>query len=448
MWLNQPGKHVQAAKLAYLDSLRGIASIIVILAHYVAVFYPYAIFGDSYRRSSSWEDWLRVPPLSLVMSGHYAVCLFFILSGYVLSIKFFSGAARLGELTQAVLKRPVRLGGVVLITVLLGYALMQGNLLPWSRPGEGLEKYPWLATFWQTTPTWQSFLVDAALHPFSSGTTYNPPLWTIEKELVGSYIVFATVGVALRLNQRWRLAVLAVLVLVTFKTLYVGFIIGMLFAAARSLQQVALPERVGGRIQRILRPLTTCLLLGSGLWLGSQLHYVAASPADMPADMLAGWAATITKTAHDFGTGGAAMLGAALTFAACWSAPPLQRALDARPLRFLGRISFAVYALHFLLLGSLSVALDQRLMNTLGRDLSALVTTLVSFACLIPLAALVTRWIDRPSIVASSIVADQLRRMGAKIAAGCSRLRLQTMGECRMTAGCENEGSATDCRAA
>ncbi|MGN6544963.1 MAG: acyltransferase family protein, partial [Aureliella sp.] len=155
------------AKLAHLDALRGLAAVVVVLAHSVGAFYPHAIFGEPFAPNSTAEMVLRVPPLSLAIASHSAVCLFFILSGYVLSLNFLTRPHRPGQLAQAMLKRPVRLGGLVVFTIVGGYLLMLSGAMI---SGEA-EAAPWLAGFWKSTPDVAHFLCDLLFQPFASGTT-------------------------------------------------------------------------------------------------------------------------------------------------------------------------------------------------------------------------------------------------------------------------------------
>lgn len=349
---------------------------VVVLAHSVGAFYPHAIFGEPYAPRSGAEMLLRVPPLSLAIASHSAVCLFFILSGYVLSLNFLTRPSRPGQLVEAMLKRPLRLGGLVVFTLIAGYSLMlSGALIPGIDAGG--KAMLWLAGFWQNTPNFQAFVLDVLFAPFASGEIYNPPLWTIHKELVGSYLVFGYVAFSKKLSTRGRWIFLAALGLLTFRSLYVGFVLGLAFAQAQS-QAIRIPK---------FRSVTWAMLLG-GLWLAGQLHYLRRDPSAESA---------LARLANDFGTGGSAMAGALLIFAAVWLDERFQRALDSRVLRFFGSISFAMYALHFLVLGSLTWHAYRAFQPSLGHHWAAICATVVSYAFLIVLSIAAARWIDRPS---------------------------------------------------
>ena len=72
-------------RLLALDVLRGIAAFIVVLGH-LFLMYPEALRMEI-------PTWLRISVLRVLVNGHASVILFFVLSGYVLSIPFLRGNA-------------------------------------------------------------------------------------------------------------------------------------------------------------------------------------------------------------------------------------------------------------------------------------------------------------------------------------------------------------------
>ena len=78
-------------KVKFLDGLRGVAAFIVVIAHYIQVFYPTVFNGniESIHTKNNLELIFYKTPLNLFFNANFCVCIFFVLSGYVLSIKFF-----------------------------------------------------------------------------------------------------------------------------------------------------------------------------------------------------------------------------------------------------------------------------------------------------------------------------------------------------------------------
>ncbi|KAG8156490.1 hypothetical protein KVR01_013594 [Diaporthe batatas] len=72
--------HREARKTAYLDGLRGLAATIVFIEHFGLPFYP-SIVGSN---ASEWS-YLQLPIIRLLYHGSFAVSVFFVISGFVLS---------------------------------------------------------------------------------------------------------------------------------------------------------------------------------------------------------------------------------------------------------------------------------------------------------------------------------------------------------------------------
>ena len=79
-------------KIIYLQGLRGTAALGVVLHHFFCAFYPMAVFatGPSHWQ---WEKLFWSTPLGLLIAGRSLICLFFILSGYVLSLPYFGAGS-------------------------------------------------------------------------------------------------------------------------------------------------------------------------------------------------------------------------------------------------------------------------------------------------------------------------------------------------------------------
>ena len=84
---------IERSRVQYLEGLRGIAALQVVLLHFVSGFLP-----DTAEHAFA--------PLHVLWDGHTAVYVFFLISGAVLTPSF----ARGGAWPRQVVKRLVRLG--------------------------------------------------------------------------------------------------------------------------------------------------------------------------------------------------------------------------------------------------------------------------------------------------------------------------------------------------
>lgn len=97
-------------RLHYLDSLRGIAAILVVVYHFIGW---------------KWADKLSFKLASILFNGSDAVSFFFVLSGFVLTFKYFNKEGDI-KMTDYIYKRILRLYPPYLFTLLL-------NFLYWNR---------------------------------------------------------------------------------------------------------------------------------------------------------------------------------------------------------------------------------------------------------------------------------------------------------------------------
>jgi len=141
-------------KLGYLESLRGIAALVVVFAHYAVGFYP-ALFwpgADHAHTAGNVEFLIAGTPLNVLYNGDFSVSIFFVLSGFVLSYKFFKDRTSDVLLAPLVAKRYVRLLVPVLFSNVLAYAMLSSSLF-FSGPASAITRSSeWLVGFWRFGP--------------------------------------------------------------------------------------------------------------------------------------------------------------------------------------------------------------------------------------------------------------------------------------------------------
>jgi len=214
-------------RLGFLDGLRGWAAVVVLFHH---------IFVDGLPANSFMANrlfWAKV----FFMNGTFAVCLFFVISGFSLSMGYLQTGDERG-LARMAAGRYVRLALPIFVICAITYLLLMLNIIPPAaqRPNP-------LDVFATFTPTLNGLFEFSLFGTFvfrSNAENYNPPLWTMFYEFLGSFMVFAIVAVL----RSWRLrtwilgALFAVLALYgPFFSLFVaGILIADLFQKKESLK--------------------------------------------------------------------------------------------------------------------------------------------------------------------------------------------------------------------
>lgn len=218
-----------STKLVELEALRGIAAIVVLFHHVMLGFTP-RLHGMMYPDQPF--SLMGTPAFALV-NGSAAVIVFFVLSGFVLSLRVLrTGSARVAA--GAALKRWPRLAGPVIATNLLAGAFMAGGLFVNADAAQAVPSiwlgwfYAWPSAGWAELP--QSALEGATT--FVTGQSlYNSSLWTMVYEFAGSFVVLASALLVSRW-PRWRVGMLIAIWLLTLEiSPYVSpFLIGVLLA--------------------------------------------------------------------------------------------------------------------------------------------------------------------------------------------------------------------------
>lgn len=217
-----------------LEAARGLASIVVLVWHCSLGFFP-AITGMLGPSGS-----LAGNPLFVLINGPAAVSLFFVLSGFVLTRRFFLDGNP-SSLIRGTIKRWPRLMLPVLLSVMASYACFHFGLYYYREAGTAARSQ-WLYTFalndqYLEPLTFARFFWDGFLLTFFRDEIgFNPNLWTMRVEMVGSLISFSFAALLAGLRRYHWSVLLYMAVLCTVGTHFLNmyctsFVVGTLLAA-------------------------------------------------------------------------------------------------------------------------------------------------------------------------------------------------------------------------
>ncbi|KAH3912913.1 hypothetical protein HBH56_109160 [Parastagonospora nodorum] len=359
----------------WLDGVRGVAAVIVVWFHATAgrLVTPYRSFWDSPASENRYL--YQLAPFRIFFSGPGMVDIFFVVSGYSVSIGLIklrhegSLARFYQRLTSSVVRRMFRLCFPVAIMMLATHVVYYAGLYTMSNPkGTGCPgAEPRKSPIPHIKCLIRSFI---SIINVQSGQnlTLNDHFWTIPAEIRGSMKVYLTLLGLSNTRDMARMIILGLLCVRSWwngTPVYMAFFAGVLFAeldASESLKQQETQAHLSysyrdhrdlssyttrlGRLSTLLKPLVfiTGIYL---LCLPTPTMSKGTTEAKFPADWffldlfppLPWWGTETTwSTWHTF--------GAILVIGSMRKLPRFRAPFESRAAQFLGRISFSLYLCH------------------------------------------------------------------------------------------------------
>ena len=116
-----------------MDGLRGIGAFVVYLTHFHDHFFPLISKSKhdenpEWAKSHSLPQWTKSTPVSIFYHGYFWVVVFFILSGFVLTLRFFK-IRKHTCITGGTFRRYLRLMIPVWVTLSLYYFVLKMEFL-------------------------------------------------------------------------------------------------------------------------------------------------------------------------------------------------------------------------------------------------------------------------------------------------------------------------------
>lgn len=307
-----------------LDGLRGVAALMVLVYHGFLVVPQFANPEFTGRGAGSWA-WFDYSPLRVVLSGTEAVLVFFILSGFVLTLPVLRATkfAWRAYYPSRVLRLYVPVIAALAWTLVVMLVLPRHGLS--ADPSEFMKAHDEPITFLKIAR--DVVLLDGA-------NSYDGPLWSLQWEVVFSILLPLYVFLAVRLKRVWLqmvfvlAAVSAVAAVIDRPSLQYlpAFGIGALFATA-------LPSvlAVIGRVNAGSRAKTTWIALTVVASLLITMRWTLAPV--LPPRYLG-----VTQFP--------VLLGAALFVIIALGSDGAKRFLTSKVVKWLGMISFSLYLTH------------------------------------------------------------------------------------------------------
>jgi peptidoglycan/LPS O-acetylase OafA/YrhL len=212
-----------AARLAEIDGIRGWAAVCVLLYHLT-----WEMFGEV-------APSIRNPLTHIFLDGPLAVYVFFVLSGDALSSGFVSTRAY-SSLAKGVLKRYFRLTGPIFFSCAIVYALMKLGLTYNTAAARVVGREDWLGVFISFNPDLLELIRYGLIEVYTNHTaqaSYNPILWPMSVEMIGSLVVFSFCAVLPHLRRPLAVALSCAVSLWILGSWYSLFFFGLSFSLLR-----------------------------------------------------------------------------------------------------------------------------------------------------------------------------------------------------------------------
>jgi peptidoglycan/LPS O-acetylase OafA/YrhL len=383
-------------KINYLEGIRGIAALMVVGHHFMLAFYPGAYDGNPARAHlGDWDRWYYESPLNVLTNGNFCVTIFYVLSGFVLSRKYWL-ERNFSIVSSSALRRYFRLIIPVGFVLFLSFLCLQFSAYKHVEVAKLSSSEWWLGTLWPMDSSFTTFLRYLFIDVMFRGSgDYVTSMWTMKTELFGSFLVFGLLGL-IHIIKRPFIILTACLVLLFLakEFYYTGFVIGIILNAlvpSAGHQSGFLSTEQNGK--RMVKALLLAVLVFAGLILGSYPSWKNFAPFgfwkfvyDLPN------AKSILNEDHYIWIH---TIGATLVIAAAMLSRTIQRVLASRLFIFLGLISFSLYLLHPLVLGAMACPLFLKLHEGLGYNTAALIAFGVMMAVTFILSWLMAISVDK-----------------------------------------------------
>ena len=363
-------------KLIYLDGLRGLGCAVVFMTHFVFAFYygMYHFQPESCHLPGNLDIVIGRSPLNLIFNGNTAVRLFLILSGYLLCRNYLLTGDR-EHLKKSAWKRYLRLMPPVLVTNVVIWLCMKLGLYYNSQAAVLAGSEEWFRGFNAFPADFLQMLKESLYGCFLFGTNdYNGVLWTMQMLFLGAYLVYGLAFLVHPLRYRYVIyGVLAVLLLRSdFLALYLGYVLC-------DLMHSDFP-----RLHRFLsRKWLNWILLLAGL-------YFCSFPSSG-----FGYEGTVWQILMPFVfVNYYHILGVLCLVLAVLHLEPLQRFFSTKMFRYLGRISYSLYLIHFLVMATFGAWFLLTFQGILGYNLTSLLNLILTAAITVILSELSVRYVE------------------------------------------------------
>lgn len=203
-----------SGKLNCLEGIRAIGCISVFLCHFRGAFLP---------NQSIWV--IDHTPLMILTAGNSIVRILFVVSGFVISYKYFL-KQNYEHIPKDIIKRYFRLAPSVIAANLFVYVLMKSGMMFHIQAAAASGSEDFLGIFNNFTPNLLQCLKEAFLTCYFQGANgYIGPLWTMMYEYYGAIFILSVICICK--GSRSLRYLFYIVIFSCFSSYYNYYVLGM-----------------------------------------------------------------------------------------------------------------------------------------------------------------------------------------------------------------------------
>jgi peptidoglycan/LPS O-acetylase OafA/YrhL len=361
----------------------------VVLHHFLLAFYPIMVAGPGGIQHSRFEDNIHGTPFALLYAGTFAVAIFFVLSGFVLTIGFFQ-TKKDTIIKKLASKRYLRLMLPALAVTMLCFLLIKLGFPQYITEAAKITGSGWLEGMsWNPDSTFLQALYSGTIGIFIEGRSpFDNVMWTMLTEFAGSFIVFAFVLLFGTSKYRWMSYI--VVSIFTFNTWFLPFILGMgladLYASGR-LDAFRKKRWVVGS-------LLAAIAFGSFPAIGTDTTIYNAVSQQL-----------FTGFKIDYNILYLTLGATSLIFAVLIG-KRLTQWLEKPRISKLGKYTFSLYLIHLPVLYTVGVLVFLALISHFTYNIAVIITVLICVPSVMIATLLFERYVDAPAVRFSGAIAN------------------------------------------